>query len=193
VRFSREELESYRGGTVPDVLSDGVDLVFAGVNPGLRSAAIGASFANKGNRFFRALHLSGITDRVIDTSHGFDTEDLAYLAHRRVGFTTLVNFATAKASELTVDQLVEGRRSLERTILHYQPSVVAMLGVTAYRTAFADPSATTGRQATRIGRSQIWVVPNPSGLNAHYSLGQLAVAYREAAIAAGIRVLPERQ
>ncbi|MFF1877902.1 mismatch-specific DNA-glycosylase [Leifsonia sp. NPDC058230] len=187
MRISRSELDSYRGASVPDVLSEGVKLVFAGINPGLRSAAARASFANRGNRFFPALHLAGITDHVLDTSAGFSQDDLDYLARRGVGLTTLVNYATAKAAELTVEQLVGGRKSLERTIEAYRPRVVALLGVSAYRIAFSDPRATTGRQSITIGTSQFWVVPSPSGLNAHYSLAELASAYREVAIAAGIQ------
>src|SRR4051794_27929882 len=98
MRIPRAELESFRGGSVPDVVRKGVRLLFVGVNPGLRSAAIGASFANRGNRFFPALHRAGITDHVIDTSSGFGAADLDHLAERGVGLTTLVNYATAKAS-----------------------------------------------------------------------------------------------
>lgn len=188
MRFTRAELESYRGSPLPDVLSDGVELVFAGINPGLRSAAVGASFANRGNRFYPALHLAGITDRVIDSSSGFLVDDLDYLARRRVGLTTLVNYATAKASELTDEQLVAGRSRLERIAETHRPRVIALLGVTAYRVAFADPLAVPGRQDRMLGASTLWVVPSPSGLNAHYSLAQLATAYREAAVAAGIDV-----
>ncbi|WP_431277959.1 mismatch-specific DNA-glycosylase [Leifsonia poae] len=185
-RFSRAELEAYRGASIPDVLSDGVELVFVGVNPGLRSAATGASFANRGNRFFPALHLAGITDHVIDTSSGFQRDDLEQLARRRVGLTTLVNFATAKASELSHDQLIDGRRLLDEKIIAFRPRVVAMLGVTAYRVAFSAPSAKPGPQHEVIGGSSIWVVPSPSGLNAHYSLAEIAAAFRDAALAAGI-------
>ncbi len=188
MRFTRAELESYRGAELPDVLSDGVELVFAGINPGLRSAAIGASFANRGNRFYPALRLAGITDRVIDSSEGFLPDDLDHLARRKVGLTTLVNFATAKASELTDEQLIAGRGRLERVAETYHPRVIALLGVTAYRIAFAEPRAVPGRQDRMLGASTVWVVPSPSGLNAHYSLPQLATAYREAAVAAGIDV-----
>ncbi|MGJ4846584.1 mismatch-specific DNA-glycosylase [Leifsonia sp. Le1] len=188
MRFTRAELESYRGAELPDVLSDGVELVFAGINPGLRSAAIGASFANRGNRFYPALRLAGITDRVIDSSEGFLPDDRDHLARRKVGLTTLVNFATAKASELTDEQLIAGRGRLERVAETYRPRVIALLGVTAYRIAFAEPRAVPGRQDRMLGASTVWVVPSPSGLNAHYSLPQLATAYREAAVAAGIHV-----
>jgi double-stranded uracil-DNA glycosylase len=190
VRIPRVELEMFRGSSVPDVLSAGVKLVFVGINPGLRSAAIQASFANRGNRFFPALHLAGITDRIIDTSSGFRREDIDHLAVRGVGLTTLVNYATAKASELTVRQLVDGRTSLEETIHALRPRVVAMLGVTAYRVAFADPKAATGKQTAMIGDSELWVVPNPSGLNAHFTLAELASAYQRVAIAAGIEPYP---
>lgn len=188
MRFTRAELESYRGASLPDILSNGVELVFAGINPGLRSAAMQASFANRGNRFFPALHLAGITDHVIDSSAGFSSGDLSQLAERRVGLTTLVNYATAKASELTDAQLISGRTRLEQTAERYRPRVIALLGVTAYRIAFAEPHAVPGRQDRMLGASTVWVVPSPSGLNAHYSLAQLATAYREVAVAAGIEV-----
>lgn len=188
MRFTRAELESYRGAELPDILSDGVELVFAGINPGLRSAAVGASFANRGNRFYPALRLAGITDRVIDSSEGFRPDDLDHLARRKVGLTTLVNFATAKASELTDAQLIAGRARLERVAETYRPRIIALLGVTAYRVAFAEPRAVPGRQDRMLGAPTVWVVPSPSGLNAHYSLPQLATAYREAAVAAGIDV-----
>lgn len=190
MRIPRAELETYRGASIPDVLSEGITLLFVGINPGLRSAAVQASFANRGNRFFAALHLAGITDHVIDTSSGFRPDDLEHLAQRGVGLTTLVNSATAKAAELTVEQLVAGRRSLETTLEAFRPRVAAMLGVTAYRIAFSSPKATTGRQENTIGETRLWVVPSPSGLNAHYSLAQLAAAYREVAIAAGIQPYP---
>lgn len=186
--FTRAELLSYTGASLPDLLSDGVELLFCGINPGLRSAAIGASFANRGNRFWPALHLAGITDHVIDSSSGFDPRDLADLARRRVGLTTLVNYATAKASDLTDAQLIAGRSALEQTAETYRPRVIALLGVTAYRIAFQEPRAVPGPQDRMLGASTVWVVPSPSGLNAHYSLAQLATAYREAAVVAGIDV-----
>lgn len=187
MRFTRAELEAYRGASLPDILSDGVRLVFCGINPGLRSAAVGASFANRGNRFYPALHLAGIVDRVIDSSDGFRQADLDHLAGRRVGLTTLVNYATAKASELTAEQLVAGRSRLERVAERYRPRVIALLGVSAYRIAFEEPRAVPGRQDRTLAGSRLWVVPSPSGLNAHYSLDQLAAAYREVAIAAGVQ------
>lgn len=193
MKFSREELESHRGGSIPDVLSDGVKLIFAGINPGLRSAATIASFANRGNRFFPALHLAGITDRVIDTSGGFEPRDIEYLARCGVGLTTLVNFATARASELTVDQLIAGRFALERTVERYRPRAVAVLGVTAYRTAFGEPAASIGRQVSTIAGSELWVVPSPSGLNAHYTLPELATVYARVASSAGLRLASESE
>ncbi|QAY73997.1 mismatch-specific DNA-glycosylase [Agromyces protaetiae] len=190
MRLTRAELEAHRGEGVPDVLSEGLKLLFIGINPGLRSAAVGAAFAHRSNRFFAALALAGITDHVIDTSSGFRQADLDHLAERGIGITALVGYATAKASELSDQQLVAGRKVLESKIDAARPRIAAMLGVGAYRTAFAVPKATFGPQDAFVGESRLWVLPSPSGLNAHFTLAELAAAYREAAIAAGIEPYP---
>lgn len=184
----REDLEAFRGVAVPDEIGPGVRLLFVGVNPGLRSAAIGASFANRGNRFWRALHAAGITNHVIDTSDGFTSADRDALIGKGVGLTTLVPGATARADELTPDQLRQGRTLLEARVEALQPAVVAMLGVTAYRVAFEEPRAVAGEQPNRIAGARLWVVPNPSGLNAHETVQSLGDAYRAAARAAGVTV-----
>jgi double-stranded uracil-DNA glycosylase len=190
VKFSRAELEAFRGATIPDVLGPDVRLLIVGINPGLRSAAVGASFANRGNRFWAALHRAGITDHVVDTSEGFAQADLDLLAERHLGMTTLVRRATARADELTAAELVAGRADLANRVAGIRPRVVAMLGITAYRVAFERPKALIGLQPDRIAGVPLWVVPNPSGLNAHATVDGLAVAYREVAAVAGIPLDP---
>jgi TDG/mug DNA glycosylase family protein len=188
VRFSRDELKQFSGKTLPDLISRDVRLLFVGINPGLRSVAVQAPFAPRGNRFYPALFRAGITDRVIDASAGFTTADREYLLQRGIGITGLVERATASAAELTVDELVKGAQRLRKVVAQYSPRVVAFLGITAYRAAFNEPKAKLGKQAAPYLSSELWVLPNPSGRNAHASLASLAVAYGEAARAAGISV-----
>lgn len=190
VRFTRAELESFRGATLPDLLGPGVRLLFVGINPGLMTVATQSHFGRRGNRFYPALWRAGITDRLIDASSGFAERDVTHLLDRGLGITNLVAAATARADELTVAELVAGASRLRRTVARVRPAVVAILGISAYRLAFALPRATVGRQPGGIEGAQLWVVPNPSGLNAHARLADLAAAYREVAIAAGIDVYP---
>jgi TDG/mug DNA glycosylase family protein len=143
-------------------------------------------FGRRGNRFYPALYRAGIVDRLIDASAGMKAEDEALLLERGIGITNLVAAATARADELTPAELTAGAAHLVQTVVRVQPAVVAMLGITAYRVAFAQPKARVGRQPAGIAGAQLWVVPNPSGLNAHSSLADLASAYREAAVAAGV-------
>ncbi|HEY2877077.1 mismatch-specific DNA-glycosylase [Nocardioides sp.] len=185
-RFTRAELESFRGAEVPDLVGPGVRLVFVGINPGLRTAATQIHFGNPANRFRPALVAAGLLDPPVDGVPGMTEADLATLLARGVGITNLVPFATARADELTRAQLVAGRDRLERFVAEHRPRVVAVLGVTAYRTAFARPHAVPGRQPGPIGSAELWVVPNPSGLNAHESVASLAAAYAEPARAAGV-------
>jgi double-stranded uracil-DNA glycosylase len=184
--FTRAELESFRGVEVPDLMGDGVRLVFVGINPGLRTAATQIHFGNPGNRFRPALVAAGLLEPPVDGMPGMTDEDLATLVSRRVGITNLVPFATARADELTRSQLLAGRTRLEAFVDRHRPRVVAMLGITAYRIAFERPHATTGLQPEPMGSAQLYVVPNPSGLNAHESVASLATAYAEPARAAGI-------
>jgi double-stranded uracil-DNA glycosylase len=188
VRFSRDELKQFSGKTLPDLISHQVRLLFVGINPGLRSVAVQAHFAPRGNRFYPALFRAGITDRVIDASSGFVVTDREYLLHRGIGITSLVERATASAAELTARELVKGARKLADVVAEFSPKVVAVLGITAYRAAFNDPAAQLGKQPSPYPASELWVVPNPSGRNAHASLAGLAAAYGEAARAAGIPV-----
>jgi double-stranded uracil-DNA glycosylase len=188
VRFSRDELKRCSGKTLPDLISHEVRLLFVGINPGLRSVAVQAHFAPRGNRFYPALFRAGITDRVIDASSGFAVADREYLLARGIGITGLVERATATAAELTARELVKGTQRLRKVVAEFSPRVVAVLGITAYRAAFNDPAAKAGKQPSPYPSSELWVVPNPSGRNAHASLAGLAAAYGEVARAAGIRL-----
>ena len=186
VSFTRAELKAFTGATLPDLIADGVRLLFVGINPGLRSVAVQGHFAPRGNRFYPALLRAGITGYLIDASAGLAPADRDYLLRRGVGITSLVKRATASADELGPAELAEGARALGTTIFRFRPRAVAILGVTAYRTAFGAPRAALGRQPEDLHGSQLWVVPNPSGRNAHASLDTLAAAYREVALAAGL-------
>jgi TDG/mug DNA glycosylase family protein len=189
VRFTRSELDSFRGGSLPDLLGDHTRLLFVGINPGLRAVAVQAHFGGGGsNRFYPAIYRAGIVDRQINASGGFLPEDLTHLHERGLGITSLVAGASARADELTVEQLITGAAALSERVEHIAPAVVAVLGITAYRAAFARPQARVGRQPDPLGGSAVWVVPNPSGLNRRASLADLANAYREVAIASGIEV-----
>ncbi|MGY3555090.1 G/U mismatch-specific DNA glycosylase [Williamsia sp. R60] len=184
--FTRAELESYRDAVVPDLIGPDCKLLFVGINPGLWTAATGAHFARRGNRFYPALWRAGIVDRLIDASAGMSDDDRALLLDRGIGITNVVPRASARADELTTEELVEGGRKLIDTVTRVHPKVIAVAGITAYRTAFGDRKATAGRQDRTIGDTVVWVVPNPSGLNAHHTVDTLAEAYRAAAVEAGV-------
>lgn len=185
-RFSAAELQAFRGKTLPDLIGANTRLLFVGINPGLMTVAVQAHFGRRGNRFYPALQAAGIVDHVIDASQGMSPEDEQLLLARGIGITNLVPTASARADELSRDELTAGAQRLAATVARVRPRVVAMLGVTAYRTAFAQPDATTGLQPGRLAGAELWVVPNPSGLNAHASLTDLGTAYRQVAIAAGV-------
>jgi TDG/mug DNA glycosylase family protein len=191
-RFTRRELLAFRGATLPDLLPTPTRLLLVGINPGLLSAAVQAHFARRGNRFYPALFGAGVTDRVIDASAGFRDEDVRHLEARGIGITCIVPQATARAAELTPAQLRAGAAALRRRVAVVRPRVVALLGVSAYRVAFEAPHAQVGRQPDDWDGAQVWVVPNPSGLNAHATLADLAAAYRAVASAAGIELYPRR-
>jgi TDG/mug DNA glycosylase family protein len=184
--FTRAELESFAGATVPDLVGPGVRLLFVGINPGLWTAATQTHFAHPGNRFYPALLEAGIIDRPIDRGTGMTDDDRAALIARGIGISNLVERATVRASELTSDELRAGADRLRRTLRRHRPAVVAVAGITAYRTAFGQPKAATGEQPHDLEGARVFVVPNPSGLNAHETTASLAVAYREAALAAGL-------
>ncbi|MFC6081648.1 mismatch-specific DNA-glycosylase [Sphaerisporangium aureirubrum] len=190
MRFGRTELEKFRGGTLPDLLGPDVRLLFVGINPGLRTVAVQTHFGRPGNRFYPALYRAGIVDRLIGVSDGLSAADAAHMKAQGIGITNIVPFATARADELTTEQLVEGGRALAARVGLVRPNVVAVLGVTAYRVAFRRPKAVAGKQPEDIGGVPLWIAPNPSGLNAHETAGSLAEAYREAAVAAGVPLFP---
>lgn len=184
--YTRAELESHRDGSVPDLVGPGLRLLFVGINPSLWTAATGTHFSHPGNRFYPALRLAGVLDRDIDRAAGMTEEDRAALLRRGVGITNLVNRATIRADELDAAELRAGSLRLAATVATWRPAVVAVAGVTAYRTAFGRPRARAGEQPERLGDARLWVVPNPSGLNAHETTATLALAYAEPARAAGL-------
>jgi TDG/mug DNA glycosylase family protein len=159
--------------TIPDLVGPGLRVLFSGINPSLYSAATGHHFARPGNRFWPALHRSGFTDRQLHPSEQFT------LPAEGLGITNVVARATARADELSPAELVEGGAVLAALAERWQPRYLAILGVTAYRAAFARPTARIGPQPDRIGGVPVWVLPNPSGLNAHYTADTLATAYAE--------------
>lgn len=188
-RFTRAELESFRDAEVPDLLpSDGspVRLLFVGINPGLWTAATQTHFAHPVNRFYPALHRAGIIERVIDPASGMTDLDRAHLLGRGLGITNLATRATARADELSAEELRAGGLRLRETVRRVLPGVVAVAGITAYRSAFGVRGATAGRQPELFEGAELWVVPNPSGLNAHETVQTLARAYAGPALAAGV-------
>jgi TDG/mug DNA glycosylase family protein len=154
-------------------VAKGLRVLFCGVNPSLISAATGHHFARPGNRFWRTLHEAGFTDRRLAPA-----EQRSLLAHG-IGLTNLVARATASAAELSRGELATGRLRLEAKLRRLSPGVVAVLGIDAYRHGFAQPRAALGRQPERLAGAALWVLPNPSGLNAHYPLHDLVALYRE--------------
>ncbi|MFN8195825.1 MAG: mismatch-specific DNA-glycosylase [Nocardioidaceae bacterium] len=187
--FTRAELESFRDAEVPDLIGPGLRLLFVGINPGLWTAATQTHFAHSANRFYPALLRAGIIEQPIDPAAGMTDDDRATLVARGIGITNLVRRATAKASELTAAELREGGARLLETVRRHEPAVVAVAGITAYRDAFGRRGAVLGEQTHDLPtgwseRARLWVVPNPSGLNAHETVASLAVAYRESARAA---------
>jgi TDG/mug DNA glycosylase family protein len=184
-RFTRAELESFHGTLVDDLLGPSVRLLFVGINPGLWTAAVNAHFARRGNRFWPALHAAGITPWLVDASDGMRADDLAMMHRLGIGITNVVPTASARADELTRAEVRAGAVALEAKVAALRPAVVAVLGLTVYRDAFARPKALPGLQSERLGGAELWVLPNPSGLNAHETVESLAAAYRAAWGAAG--------
>ncbi|RDV16176.1 G/U mismatch-specific DNA glycosylase [Pontibacter diazotrophicus] len=170
---TKEEISAAAGKTVRDVLAPNLKVLFCGINPGLYTAATGYNFARPGNRFWPTLHAAGFTPRQLKPHE--QQELLTY----GFGITNFVERATAAAAELSRAELVEGGKLLQEKVLQYKPQVVAFLSVTAYRTAFGMPKAVLGPQPETIGVTQLWVLPNPSGLNAHYPPAALAQVFRE--------------
>jgi TDG/mug DNA glycosylase family protein len=167
------EVAAAAGRTIPDVVGPGLRVLFSGINPSLYSAATGHHFARPGNRFWPALHRAGFTGRQLHPSEQFT------LPEAGLGITNVVARATARADELSPAELVEGGAVLAVLADRWRPRFLAVLGVTAYRTAFARSKAVLGLQPEPLGRVPVWVLPNPSGLNAHYTADSLAVTYAE--------------
>ena len=190
--FTRAELEQFRDQEVDDLIGPGLRLLFVGINPGLWTAAVQTHFAHPGNRFYPALALGGVIERDIDRAAGMSEEDRDHLRGRGIGISNLVRRATARADELTRDELTRGGQRLLELVAEYRPKVVAVAGVTAYRHAFGDRAAAAGRQPLtseqqeRWSGAALWVVPNPSGLNAHETVTTLAAAYAAPAVEAGV-------
>jgi TDG/mug DNA glycosylase family protein len=187
-RPTRADLERFRDATVPDLVPAGeVRLVFVGINPSLLTAATGTHFAHPGNRFYPALAAAGITGRPLDhRDGGLPPEDEQHLRDRGVAITNVVARATARADELSRDEFRAGAAALVDRLGRWRPRVVAFVGITAYRAGFDRPRATRGRQEETIAGAAVYVLGNPSGLNAHDTVASLAAAYREAAVEAGV-------
>jgi len=168
-----------KGRTVPDIIAPGIKVLFVGINPGLYSAAARHHFARPGNRFWPALHTAGFTDRLLSP---FEERELLACGY---GITNIVPRATAVAAELSAAELATGGRRLLVKVRRYHPRIVAVLGVGAYRTAFDRPKALlVGRQHEALADTPLWVLPNPSGLNAHYRLEELVQIFRRLRAAA---------
>lgn len=166
-----EEILAAAGKSLPDVLAPNLQVLFCGINPGLYSAATGYHFARPGNRFWPTLYRAGFTPRL------FQPHEQGELLTYGYGVTNFVTRATAAAAELSTAELREGGELLRQKVIRYQPQALAVLGITAYRTAFGLRGAVLGLQPERIGETELWVLPNPSGLNAHYPPAALAGVY----------------
>ena len=172
-RPTPQDLQTAVDKTIDDVIAPDLPILFVGINPGLWSGATGHHFARPGNRFWPALYRAGLTPELLSPDR--QEELLRY----GIGVANLVARTTSSAAELTPDELRAGGRSIVRKILRFRPRKVCFLGVSTYRVAFGQPKAKIGRQPEPIGSSEVWVLPNPSGLNAHYQLPELARVYAE--------------
>ena len=170
---TKEQLLAATEKTVRDVIAPDLRVLFSGINPGLYTAAVGHHFARPGNRFWPALYAAGFTDRLLSP---FEERELLKSGY---GITNVVARTTATANLLTKEEIVAGGERLRAKVLRYHPKVLAILGLGAYRTAFNQPKATVGRQPDLIGNTVLWVLPNPSGLNANYQPAALARLLRE--------------
>jgi TDG/mug DNA glycosylase family protein len=185
-RPTKDELRSFQGAKVDDLLAEPLRLLFVGINPGLWTAAVNAHFARPGNRFWPALHRAGITASLVDASAGLPTDARAELAAAGIGISNIVPIATARADELTTAEIRIGGEHLRQLVRERSPAVVAVLGVTAFRQALGNRKIGIGRSDEPFEGAELWVLPNPSGLNAHETVETLAAWYRQAAAAAGV-------
>ena len=170
---TKEDLRDAVNRSTEDLIDYNLKVLFCGINPGIWSGATGFHFAKPGNRFWKVLHLAGFTPRQLHPSEEHELLELG------CGITSLVKRTTARADELRSEEFVEGGRLLIRKIEKYKPQTVAVLGIGAYRTAFNKPKAKLGLQAEKIGGASVWLLPNPSGLNAHYQVADLAALFGE--------------
>lgn len=173
---SPAEIQAAYNQTMPDIIAPDLKVLFCGINPSLYSAAVGHHFARPGNRFWKTLYAAQFTNHLFNPADDRQLLDLGY------GVTNLVDRATARADELTPAELVAGRQALLVKVQQYRPQVLAVLGISAYRTGFGQPKAKLGRQPEGLSaQTLVWVLPNPSGLNAHYQLADLQQVYAELA------------
>jgi TDG/mug DNA glycosylase family protein len=179
MRPTPSDLEAARDRTIPDVVGPGLRVLFSGINPGLWSAATGFHFARPGNRFWPTLHRSGFTSRLLRP------DEQGELLGLGVGITNVAARATARADELSREELVEGGEMLREKVCRFRPAWLAVVGIGAYRTAFARPDAVVGPQRDSIDGTGVWVLPNPSGLNAHWPPAALAEEFARLRSAAG--------
>jgi TDG/mug DNA glycosylase family protein len=170
---TKQQLIEAEGKTVRDVIGPGLRVLFCGINPGLYTSAVGHHFARPGNRFWPALYRSGFTNRLLSPFEEIE------LLHLGLGVTNVVPRATAAAAELNQDDFKKGGRVLRSKVQRYRPRIIAVLGVGAYRQAFARPKAIIGKQTEPIGDARVWVLPNPSGLNANYQLNDLVKLFKQ--------------
>jgi len=170
---TKEELAAAAGRTVPDIIAPNLRVLFCGINPSVYSAVVQHHFARPGNRFWPTLHKAGFTPRLLKSAE--EQELLTY----GYGITNIVERATVAAAELSADELAEGGRQLHSKVERYRPRVLAVLGISAYRLAFNQPRAVLGKQPEPFGSAQLYILPNPSGLNAHFTPAGLARVYGE--------------
>ncbi len=170
---SKEDLRDAVNRTTEDLIDYNLKVLFCGINPGLWSAATGFHFARPGNRFWKVLHLAGFTDRILHPSEEYE------LLERGCGITSFCKRTTARADELSAEEFIEGGKLLVKKLEKFKPQTLAVLGITAFRAAFRQPKAKLGLQDEKIADVPVWVLPNPSGLNAHYQANDLAELFRE--------------
>lgn len=170
---SKEDLRDALNRTTEDLIDYNLKVLFCGINPGIWSGATGFHFAKPGNRFWKTLHLAGFTERILHPSEEHELLEKGY------GITSFCRRTTARADELTTEEYIEGGKILVKKIKKYKPETLAVLGITAFRLAFQNPKAKLGLQEEKIAGAEAWVLPNPSGLNAHYQLKDLAKLFSE--------------
>ena len=172
IKPTKQDLLEAVKKTISDVIAPDLKVLFCGINPGLYSGATGHHFARPGNRFWKTLHAAGFSDRLLAPHEQNELLKNGY------GITNICGRTTARADELTNVEIVAGGAKLRAKVLQFQPKFLAVLGITTYRIAFNHPKAVLGLQTEQIGKTRIWVLPNPSGLNAHYQANDLAELFR---------------